>query len=87
MTKDLTFDIRYDNELAHEYYGDGKKLADRVRTIYDGKRLDIPDTFDSTFTHPPIHFMQVRAPDDIDMGDLRNVDVPNGLQIEIMEFE
>jgi len=27
-----TFDIRYDNELAHDYYGDGKKLADKYAT-------------------------------------------------------
>ena len=27
-----TFDIRYDNELAYDYYGDGKKLADKYST-------------------------------------------------------
>jgi hypothetical protein len=73
------FDVRYDNELAHEYYGDGKRLADRystpaasssttreanltmqyrMRQIYHDKGLTIPDKFDSTMTHPPIHFMQ-----------------------------
>jgi hypothetical protein len=24
-----TFDVHYDNELAHEYYGDGERLAKR----------------------------------------------------------
>lgn len=27
------FDIRYDNELAHEYYGSGKMLAERYAII------------------------------------------------------
>lgn len=27
-----TFDIHFDNELAHDYYGDGKKLAEKYET-------------------------------------------------------
>lgn len=30
----------------------------RVREIYKGKNLQIPDDFDSTLTTPPVHFMQ-----------------------------
>ncbi|KAL2783036.1 hypothetical protein BJX66DRAFT_141975 [Aspergillus keveii] len=87
MPKNLTFDVRYDNELAHEYYGDGKKLADRMRQIYHDKGLTIPDQFDSTATYPPIHFMQVSAPDGIDVDGLKNVAVPQGLNVEIIDFE
>ncbi|KAL2836015.1 hypothetical protein BJX68DRAFT_251148 [Aspergillus pseudodeflectus] len=86
MTKDLTFDIRYVNELAHQYYGDGAKLANTVRETYKGKDLNIPDKFDSTLTVPPIHFMGVSAPDDVDVDGLKRVEVPSGLQIEILDF-
>ncbi|KAL2782966.1 hypothetical protein BJX66DRAFT_143639 [Aspergillus keveii] len=87
MTKDLTFDIRYDNELAHQYYSDGSKLTDSIRETYKGKHLDIPDEFESTLTTPPIHFMSVSAPDDAKLDDLRSVRVPPGLNIEILDFE
>ena len=30
----------------------------RIREIYKGKGLEIPDDFDSTLTMPPVHFMQ-----------------------------
>ncbi|PYI08772.1 hypothetical protein BO78DRAFT_364138 [Aspergillus sclerotiicarbonarius CBS 121057] len=56
-----TFDVRYDNELAHEYYGDGTKLSANLREIYKDKHLEIPDQFDSTMTTPPIHFMTYRT--------------------------
>ncbi|GFF39659.1 hypothetical protein IFM46972_05955 [Aspergillus udagawae] len=82
MPKQLTFDVRYDNELAHQYYGDGEK----VRNIYNDKGLTIPDEFDSTSSYPPIHFMQVSAPDGTDVGDLKNVPIPDGLSIEIIDF-
>ncbi|RAH76901.1 hypothetical protein BO86DRAFT_324508, partial [Aspergillus japonicus CBS 114.51] len=52
-----TFDVRYDNELAHDYYGDGSKLANNLRKIYEAQHLEIPDEFESTLTTPPIHFM------------------------------
>ncbi|GAQ11830.1 hypothetical protein ALT_9151 [Aspergillus lentulus] len=59
MTKDLlqTFDIHFDNELAHDYYGDGKKLAENLREIYHDRNLKFPDVFDSTLTTPPVHFI------------------------------
>ncbi|RAH69491.1 uncharacterized protein BO66DRAFT_392433 [Aspergillus aculeatinus CBS 121060] len=85
--KDLTFDVRYDNELAHDYYGEGSKLANNLRQIYKAKNLQIPDEFESTSTYPPIHFMMVSAPDDVDVDGLRQVNVPPGLNIEIMDFE
>ncbi|KAF7587039.1 hypothetical protein BBP40_007835 [Aspergillus hancockii] len=85
--KDLTFDVRYDNELAHEYYGEGKRLADKMRGIYHDMNLKFPDEFDSTLTTPPIHFISVEAPDEIDLDDLKNVDVPPGLNIEILDFQ
>ncbi|PTU23095.1 hypothetical protein P175DRAFT_0555759 [Aspergillus ochraceoroseus IBT 24754] len=84
MTKDLTFDVRYDNELAHEYYGEGKKLADK--NIYQNQNLEILDKFESTLTTPPVHFMNVLAPDDVDMDELKNVNIPPGLNIEILDF-
>ncbi|KAL4786585.1 hypothetical protein BJX76DRAFT_354950 [Aspergillus varians] len=71
---------------AHEQFGDGKELAGRVREIYRGKGLEIPDEFDSTTTTPPVHFMQVFAPEDTDVDELRKVTVPRGLDIDIMEF-
>ncbi|KAE8350336.1 hypothetical protein BDV28DRAFT_151042 [Aspergillus coremiiformis] len=86
MTKDLTFDIRFDNELAHDYYGDGKKLAESMRRVYHDKNLQFPDEFESTLTTPPIHFMSVTAPDGTDIDDLRRVDVPPGLNVEILDF-
>ncbi|KAF5862108.1 hypothetical protein ETB97_012092 [Aspergillus alliaceus] len=87
MTKDLTFDIRYDNELAHEYYGEGKKLADNLRYVYKDKHLQFPDDFESTLTTPPIHFMSVTAPDDTEVEDLQKVNVPPGLNVEIIDFQ
>lgn len=57
MVKDLTFDVRYDNELAHDYYGDGKQLAEHMRRIYHDKNLQFPNEFESTLTTPPVHFM------------------------------
>ncbi|PWY80772.1 hypothetical protein BO94DRAFT_602052 [Aspergillus sclerotioniger CBS 115572] len=94
--KDLTFDVRYDNELAHEYYGDGSKLSAKynrpstgpvdLREIYKDSHLEIPDQFDSTLTTPPIHFMTVAAPDDVNTDDLRQVSVPPGLNIDILDF-
>ncbi|KAL4751317.1 hypothetical protein BDW72DRAFT_173830 [Aspergillus terricola var. indicus] len=86
MTKELNFDIRFASVPAHDQYGDGKRLADRIREIYKGKGLEIPDDFDSTLTMPPVHYMQVSAPDDIDVNELRKVEVPGGLDIEILEF-
>ncbi|KAE8374916.1 hypothetical protein BDV26DRAFT_295519 [Aspergillus bertholletiae] len=86
MVKDLTFDVRYDNELAHEYYGDGKQLADNLRKYYHDKSLKFPDEFESTLTTPPIHFMSVEASDDADLDDLRSVCVPPGLNVEIIDF-
>ncbi|KAL2870144.1 uncharacterized protein BJX67DRAFT_307939 [Aspergillus lucknowensis] len=86
MTKELTFDIHFASVPAHEQFGDGKVLADRIRDIYKGKGLEIPDDYDSTLTTPPIHFMQVFAPDDVDVEELRRVKVPYGLDIDIMEY-
>ncbi|KAL4864878.1 hypothetical protein BDV12DRAFT_175508 [Aspergillus spectabilis] len=86
MTKELSFDIRFDSVPAHEEFGDGKVFAEKIREIYKGRGLEIPDDFDSTLTTPPIHFMQVFAPDDIDVEELRKVDVPYGLDIEILEY-
>ncbi|KAE8167986.1 hypothetical protein BDV40DRAFT_252247 [Aspergillus tamarii] len=87
MVKNLTFDVRYDNELAHQYYGDGEKLAKQMRAIYQDKSLQFPDQFDSTFTLPPIHFMQVEASDDVDVDDLKSVHVPPGLNVDIIDFD
>ncbi|KAL5336884.1 hypothetical protein BJX70DRAFT_371393 [Aspergillus crustosus] len=86
MTKELSFDIRFKSVPAHDEFGDGKEFAARIREIYHGKGLEIPDDFDSTLTTPPIHFMQVFAPDDLDVEELRKVDVPRGLDIEILEY-
>ncbi|GKZ31568.1 hypothetical protein AbraIFM66950_000141 [Aspergillus brasiliensis] len=82
-----TFDIRYDNELAHEYYGEGDKLTKQLENVYKGKHLQFPHYFDSTLTTPPIHFMTVEAPDDVDVDGLRNVEVPRGLNVEILDFD
>ncbi|OGM50955.1 hypothetical protein ABOM_000506 [Aspergillus bombycis] len=87
MVKNLTFDIRYDNELAHDYYGDGEKLTNRLQQIYHDKNLQFPNQFDSTSTYPPIHFMSVEASDDANVEDLRSVNVPPGLNVEIIDFE
>ncbi|KAJ0414481.1 hypothetical protein BJY00DRAFT_24578 [Aspergillus carlsbadensis] len=86
-THGKVFDVRYDNELAHQYYGDGEKLSRVVRQIYHDKGLPIPDEFDSTFTSPPTNFMQVSVPDGTDVDDLRKVQIPGSLSIEIMEFD
>ncbi|GES64906.1 hypothetical protein Y699_05465 [Aspergillus terreus] len=86
MTKDVNFDIYYANELAHDFYGDGKHLADCVREIYKGKSVKVPDDFESTLTTPPIHFMQVVIPDDMDIKELQEVEVPPGLNIDITDF-
>ncbi|KAL4959281.1 uncharacterized protein BDV14DRAFT_184925 [Aspergillus stella-maris] len=86
MTKELSFDIRFASMPAHEEYGDGSELANRMREIYKGRNLEFPDDFDSTLTTPPIHFMQVFAPDDTDVDELRRVDVPKGLDVEILEL-
>ncbi|KAL4893248.1 hypothetical protein BDV59DRAFT_201838 [Aspergillus ambiguus] len=86
MTKDVNFDIRYTNELAHDFYGDGKVLADHIRDIYKEKGVEIPDDFQSTRTTPPTHFMQVVVPDDMDLKELQNVEVPPGLSIAITDF-
>ncbi|KAG2420231.1 hypothetical protein HFD88_005031 [Aspergillus terreus] len=80
------FDIYYANELAHDFYGDGKHLADCVREIYKDKRVKVPDDFESTLTTPPIHFMQVVIPDDMDIKELQEVEVPPGLNIDITDF-
>ncbi|PYH91338.1 hypothetical protein BO71DRAFT_385917 [Aspergillus ellipticus CBS 707.79] len=85
--KDLTFDVRYDNELAHEYYGDGEKLSNQMRKTYNGKNLEFPDAYSSTSTYPPIHFMQVTAPDDVDVEGLKQVNVPPGLTVEILDLD
>ncbi|GKZ25435.1 hypothetical protein AbraIFM66951_000647 [Aspergillus brasiliensis] len=87
MTKNLTFDVRYDNELAHQYYGDGEKLTKNLENVYQGKNLQFPKDYDSTSTWPPIHFMSVKAPDDVDVDGLKNVHVPSGLNVEIIDFE
>ncbi|KAH8429825.1 uncharacterized protein LDX57_007496 [Aspergillus melleus] len=87
MTKSLTFDVRYDNELAHQYYGDGEKLTKRMQDIYNGKNLTFPKEYDTTSTYPPISFMNVTAEDDVDVGDLRGVHVPSGLSVEIIDFD
>ncbi|KAE8422536.1 hypothetical protein BDV36DRAFT_291364 [Aspergillus pseudocaelatus] len=87
MVKNLTFDVRYDNELAHQYYGDGEKLAAQMRQIYKNKNLEFPNQFDSTSTYPPINFMQVTASDEVDVDDLRGVNVPQGLNVEIIDFD
>ncbi|PYH43047.1 uncharacterized protein BP01DRAFT_359010 [Aspergillus saccharolyticus JOP 1030-1] len=86
MVKDLTFDVRYDNELAHDYYGDGEKLTKMLNKVYEAKHLQFPDNFDSTLTSPPIHFMSVSAPDDVEIDDLREINVPPGLNIDILDF-
>ncbi|KAI9044713.1 uncharacterized protein KD926_011683 [Aspergillus affinis] len=86
MTRDLTFDVRYDDEYVHEYYGDGAKLAQQMREIYHDQNLEFPDAFDSTMTVPPVHFIQVTAQDDVDVDGLRNIHVPPGLNVEILDF-
>ncbi|KAK9616504.1 hypothetical protein V6Z98_007900 [Aspergillus fumigatus] len=83
MTKDLTFDIHFDNELAHDYYGDGKNL----REIYHDRNLKFPDVFDSTLTTPPVHFISVEAPDDVKIEELQKVEVPPGLHVDIIDFQ
>ncbi|KAL6231891.1 hypothetical protein BDW75DRAFT_247593 [Aspergillus navahoensis] len=85
MTKELSFDIRFASVPAHDQFGDRKRLADQIREIYKGKGLEIPNEFDSTLTMPPVHYMQVSAPDNIDVNELRKVEVPGGLDIEILE--
>ncbi|KAB8071774.1 hypothetical protein BDV29DRAFT_159191 [Aspergillus leporis] len=85
--KDLTFDVRYDNEQAHNYYGEGQKLANKMRQIYHDMNLEFPDDYDSTLTTPPIHFMSVTAPEDTDIEELKKVEVPPGLSIEILDFQ
>ncbi|KAE8143503.1 hypothetical protein BDV38DRAFT_67753 [Aspergillus pseudotamarii] len=87
MVKNLTFDVRYDDELAHQYYGDGEKLANRMRQIYQNKNLEFPDQFDSTSTYPPINFMPVTASDEVNVDELRTVNVPQGLNVEIIDFD
>ncbi|CEL09672.1 hypothetical protein ASPCAL12805 [Aspergillus calidoustus] len=87
MTIDLTFDIRYDDELAHEYYGDGKQLSQTVREIYRNRDLIIPDEFRSTMSSPPVNLMQVIAPDGTDVDELRRVEIPQGLSIEIWDLD
>ncbi|XHG03400.1 hypothetical protein AWENTII_006710 [Aspergillus wentii] len=87
MVKNLTFDIRYDNELAHEYYGDGEKLTKNLENIYHDKHVQFPKEYDSTQTYPPIHFMSVTAEDDTSADDLRKVQVPHGLNVEILDFD
>ncbi|XRM44987.1 hypothetical protein ABZX51_008087 [Aspergillus tubingensis] len=82
-----TFDIRYDNELAHQYYGEGDQLTQKLQDVYKDKNLEFPHYFDSTLTTPPIHFMTVEAPDDVDVDGLRNVNVPPGLNVEILDFD
>ncbi|GIC92859.1 uncharacterized protein Aud_009334 [Aspergillus udagawae] len=86
MTKDLTFDVHFDNELAHEYYGDGEELAKKLREIYHDRNLKFPDFFDSTLTSPPVHFLTVEAPDDVKIEELQNVEVPPGLHVDIIDF-
>ncbi|KAL3461165.1 hypothetical protein BJX64DRAFT_165721 [Aspergillus heterothallicus] len=86
MTRELSFDIRFASVPAHEEFGDGKEFAKRIREIYKGRNLEIPDDFDSSLTTPPIHYMQVFAPDDVDVEELRKVDVPRGLDIDILEY-
>ncbi|KAL4803058.1 hypothetical protein BDV18DRAFT_146190 [Aspergillus unguis] len=85
MTRELSFDIRFPSVPASDQFRDGKGLAEKVREIYKGKGLEIPDDFDSTLTTPPVHFMQVYAPDDVDVDELRRVHVPYGLDVEILE--
>ncbi|OJJ50674.1 hypothetical protein ASPZODRAFT_56254, partial [Penicilliopsis zonata CBS 506.65] len=57
-----------------------------LREIYHDKGLVFPDDFDSTQTVPPIHFVEVSAPDDVDIDDLKRVKVPDGLTIEIHDY-
>ncbi|KAL2851332.1 hypothetical protein BJX68DRAFT_266239 [Aspergillus pseudodeflectus] len=87
MTIDLTFDIRYDDEFAHEKYGDGKELSETVRQIYRNRDLIIPDEFRSTRSRPPVNLMQVIAPDGTDVDELRRVEIPQGLSIEIWDLD
>ncbi|KAL4971534.1 hypothetical protein BDW66DRAFT_163609 [Aspergillus desertorum] len=86
MTRELSFDIRFASVPAHEEFGDGKEFANRIREIYKGQNLQIPDDFGSTLTTPPVHFMQVYAPDDLDVEELRKVKVPYGLDIHIADW-
>ncbi|RDW81593.1 uncharacterized protein DSM5745_05150 [Aspergillus mulundensis] len=85
MTKELTFDIRFASVPAYDQFGGGKGLAEKIRDIYKGKGLEIPDDFDSALTTPPVHYMQVLASDDVNVDELREVDVPGWLNIEILE--
>ncbi|GIJ90553.1 hypothetical protein Asppvi_009510 [Aspergillus pseudoviridinutans] len=91
MTKDLTFDVHFDNELAHEYYGDGEELTKKLREIYHDRNLKFPDVFDSTLTTPPVHFLSypisVEAPDDVKIEELQKVEVPPGLHVDIIDFQ
>ena len=75
----------------------------RMRQIYHDKNLQFPDQFDSTFTLPPIHYMQyvsytiearsrtnysrVEASDNVDVDDLKSVHVPPGLNVDIIDFD
>ncbi|KAF7162552.1 hypothetical protein CNMCM5623_007798 [Aspergillus felis] len=91
MTKDLTFDVHFDNELAHEYYGDGEELTKKLREIYHDRNLKFPDVFDSTLTTPPDEAdrypISVEAPDDVKIEELQKVEVPPGLHVDIIDFQ
>ncbi|EAW15275.1 uncharacterized protein ACLA_059390 [Aspergillus clavatus NRRL 1] len=86
MTKNLSFDVYYSNELAHEQFGDDKSLIEHLRDIYDGEDLVFPDTFEHSDTTPPVQYLTVEAPDDMTVEELYEVEVPRGLMVRIEEL-
>ncbi|KKK16038.1 hypothetical protein ARAM_004619 [Aspergillus rambellii] len=100
LTFDIHFDSVYSHDtlgegkqLADRYVfvidhvaGHLQTNCCRIRHIYEGRGLSIPDFYDSTLTTPPVHFMQVFAPDDVDVEELRKVHVPAGMDIDIIEL-
>ncbi|KAJ5532024.1 hypothetical protein N7494_008576 [Penicillium frequentans] len=87
MTKELVFDVRYVNELAHTHYGDGQKLAKKLMGIYDQYNVEVADSFDSPVSETLMSLVPVSAPDGTTVDDLRMVKVPPGLMIDILDFD
>ncbi|KAJ6018176.1 hypothetical protein N7451_001555 [Penicillium sp. IBT 35674x] len=87
MTKELVFDVRYVNELAHTHYGDGQKLAKKLMGIYNKYNVEIADNYDTPMSETLMSLVPVSAPDGTTADDLRMVKVPPGLMIEILDFD
>ncbi|KAF9889440.1 hypothetical protein FE257_007342 [Aspergillus nanangensis] len=87
MTKDVTFNVHYSDDLSHTYYGDGKELAQHLRDIYKDQHIDFPDDFESTLTYPPVHYLQVNVPDELEVEEIQRVEVPPGLNIMVTDIK